>query len=620
MTTATPKTRKAASRKAGGQKPIVNDFSMTVGTKNGSGSQTSNVTLLRALFKMGIPVSGKNLFPSNIQGLPTWYTIRASKYGYTARRETHEIVVAMNDATFVEDFRKVAPGGAFYYADDLRFAMDREDIAIYPMPAKKLARESAAPASLRDYVANMVYVGVLAQMMDIEMDKIRAALDFHFSGREKPIRLNLDVIEAAAQWARENLTKRDPYVVRPMNKTEGLIMADGNTAAALGAIYGGVQFLSWYPITPASSLAESVHSYIGELRDDPNNPDEKSYAIVQAEDELAAAGMAVGAGWGGLRAMTSTSGPGISLMTEFAGLAYYAEVPLVIWDVQRMGPSTGLPTRTSQGDISMVHSLGHGDTQNIMLLPGSASECFEFGWKAFDIAERLQTPVFVMSDLDLGMNQWMTTPFEYPDTEMDRGKVLWEKDLENWPHDKPWGRYLDVDKDGITYRTLPGNKHPRSAYFARGTGHDEYGRYTEKADDWERNMARLKRKFKTAVKYMPKPEARKMKDARVGIIGFGSTDAAILEARDRLMEGKKSIKTNYLRLRAIPFTKEVRKFIEDNKRVYVVEMNRDGQLHGLLQMAYPDLATKLFSVAKNDGLPLSARFVDEGIRAQEKQP
>ncbi|TAK11889.1 MAG: 2-oxoacid:acceptor oxidoreductase subunit alpha [Anaerolineae bacterium] len=618
MTTASPKTRKATAAANGRPKEIVNDFSMTVATKNGSGSQTSNVTLLRAMFRMGIPVSGKNLFPSNIQGLPTWYTIRASKDGYTARRETHEVVVAMNGDTFVDDFRKVVPGGAFYYADDLKFAMDRKDIAIYPVPAKKLAKESGAPAALRDYVANMAYVGVVAQMMDIDMDKIRAALDFHFSGREKPIALNMGVIEAAAQFARETLTKNDPYVVRPMNKTGGLIMADGNTAAALGAIYGGVQFLSWYPITPASSLAEGVSAYISDLRDDPAKPEERTYAIVQAEDELAAAGMAVGAGWGGLRAMTSTSGPGISLMTEFTGLAYYAEVPIVIWDVQRMGPSTGLPTRTSQGDISMVHSLGHGDTENIILLPGSATECFEFGWKAFDIAERLQTPVFVLSDLDLGMNQWMTKPFEYPDVEMDRGKVLWEKDLDKWVHDKPWGRYLDVDKDGITYRTLPGNKHPRSAYFARGTGHDEYGRYTERGDDWERNMARLAKKFKTAVKFLPKPEVKRAKDAKVGILSFGSTDAAILEGRDRLLQGRRPLKTNYLRLRAIPFSREVRKFIEDNKYVYVVEMNRDGQLHQLLTVAYPDLAKKLISVAKNDGLPLSARFVDESIRGEEK--
>lgn len=413
------------------QERIVNDFSMTVATMNGSGSQTSNLTLLRAFFKMGIPVSGKNLFPSNIQGLPTWYTIRVSKEGYTARRETHEIVVAMNAATFVEDFQKVVPGGAFYYADHLKYDMNRDDISIYPVPAKELAKESGAPSNLRDYVANMAYVGVLAHMLEIDMEKIKLALDFHFKGKEGPINLNMGVIEAAAKWAEENLEKTDPYVVEEMDLTSDYIMADGNTAAALGAIYGGVQFLSWYPITPASSLAESVHQYLPELRD-KDGEDGKTYAIVQAEDELAAIGMAIGAGWAGLRAMTSTSGPGISLMTEFVGLAYYSEIPVVIWDVTRVGPSTGLPTRTSQGDLTMLHFLGHGDTKHIVLLPGSAQECFEFGWKSFDIAERIQTPVFVLSDLDLGMNQWMTDEFEYPDTTMDRGKVLWEEDLDQW--------------------------------------------------------------------------------------------------------------------------------------------------------------------------------------------
>ena len=389
---------------------VINDFSMTVATMNGSGSQTSNLTLLRAFFKMGIPVSGKNLFPSNIQGLPTWYTIRLSKDGYLARRETHEIVVAMNADTFGEDLRSVAPGGAFYYGDHLKFEIDRDDIAVYTFPAKKLAKDSGAPAALRDYVANMAYVGVLVHMLEIDIEQIRGALDFHFSGKEKPIALNMNVIEAAAAWAAENLEKQDPFRVEKMNGTEGKIMADGNTAAALGAIFGGVQFASWYPITPASSLAEQITVNIGKYRDDLYEGG-KTYAVIQAEDELAAIGMAVGAGWSGLRSMTSTSGPGISLMTEFAGLAYYSETPVVVWDIQRVGPSTGLPTRTAQGDITQVAFLGHGDTQNIMLFPASAKECFEFGWKAFDIAERVQAPVFVMSDLDLGMNQWMTDPF-----------------------------------------------------------------------------------------------------------------------------------------------------------------------------------------------------------------
>ncbi len=593
---------------------VVNDFSMTVATKNGSGSQTSNTTLLRALFKMGIPVSGKNLFPSNIQGQPTWYTIRVSKDGYTARRETYEIVVAMNEDTFAEDYKKVIPGGAFYYADHLKFAMDRDDIVTYPIPAKELAKASEAPSNLRDYVANMAYVGVLAHMLGMDMEKIHLALDFHFGGKEKPIKLNYDVIQAAAQWAEANLTKQDPYTVEAMNATEGYIMADGNTASALGAIYGGVQFASWYPITPASSLAESLTQQIGALRDNKETG-EKNYVIIQAEDELAAIGMAVGAAWSGLRAMTSTSGPGISLMSEFAGLAYYSEVPIVIWDVVRVGPSTGLPTRTSQGDLIAARYLGHGDTEHILLLPGSVKECFEFGWRAFDIAERLQAPVFVLSDLDLGMNQWMTEPFEYPDQPMDRGKVLWEQDLEKLG--EKFARYKDVDGDGIPYRTIPGNHHPTSAWFARGTGHDESARYTEDNVVWERMMLRIKKKYETAREYMPKPVVHTAKGAKAGILAFGSPDAAILEARDRLK--KEDVKTNYLRLRAIPFVDEVRKFVEKQDVVYVVEMNRDGQLHQLLCVEYPEFANKLVSLTKHDGWPLSARWVTETVLAKEQK-
>jgi 2-oxoglutarate ferredoxin oxidoreductase subunit alpha len=604
------KTKVAKQTKTG--QAAVNDFSMTVATMNGSGSQTSNLTLLRALFKMGIPVSGKNLFPSNIQGLPTWYTIRVSKDGYLARRETHEIVVAMNADTFVDDLKKVVPGGAFYYGDHLKFEIDRNDISIYSFPAKQLAKDSDAPATLRDYVANMAYVGILVYMLEIDMEKIRQALEFHFEGKEKPIAINMGVIEAAYAWAEENLEKTDPYRVEAMDATKDFVMADGNTAGALGAIFGGVQFASWYPITPASSLAEELTVRIGGLRDNLNE-DGKTYAIIQAEDELAAIGMAVGAGWSGLRAMTSTSGPGISLMTEFVGMAYYAEIPVVIWDVQRVGPSTGLPTRTAQGDIISTYFLGHGDTKNILLLPGSAQECFEFGWKAFDVAERMQAPVFVMSDLDLGMNQWMTKPFEYPDKPLDRGKVLWEKDMEEIT--ERWGRYVDRDKDGIPYRTVPGNKSPQSAWFARGTGHNEYAVYSEDNKDWEENMLRLARKFETARQYVPKPEIAKAKDADVAIIAYGSTDAAILEARDGLKA--EGVDTAYLRLRAVPFSKEVSKFIESYRVVYVVELNRDGQMHKLLQLDYPRAAGKLVSLTKHDGLPLNARWVKESILAGE---
>ncbi len=592
--------------------PIVNDFSIAVCTVNGSGSQTSNLAILRALFKMGVPVSAKNLFPSNIQGLPTWYTIRVSKDGYMARREEYEIVVAMNPATFINDLKAVVPGGVFIYADDIKLPVQRADVAIYPMPVKKLVRDSNVPSNLRDYVANMVYVGVLAYLLYIDMDKIYQALHFHFRGRTSAIDLNYNVVRAANEWAATNLVKKDRFHVEPMDATHNLIMADGNTAAALGSIYGGVQFVAWYPITPASSLAESLNEYLPVLRQDPESG-KNTYAVVQAEDELAAIGMAVGAGWAGLRAMTSTSGPGLSLMTEYAGLAYFAEVPLVVWDIQRVGPSTGLPTRTAQGDLTFTYFLGHGDTQHVILLPGSINECFEFGWKAFDIAERLQMPVFVLSDLDFGMNPWMAKPFEYPEQPMDRGKVLWEDDLERL--NGKWARYCDLDGDGIPYRTVPGNRHPAAAYFARGTGHDETARYSEDFDTWRELMDRLARKYQTACQYVPVPVQDSMAGAQIGIIAYGSTDPAIHEARHQLAE--QGILTDYLRLRAIPFVPEVRDFIAQHQRVYVIEMNRDGQLCQLLKIEYPGMATRLTSFAFTDGLPMTAQQVRQAIQSKE---
>jgi 2-oxoglutarate ferredoxin oxidoreductase subunit alpha len=591
---------------------IVNDFSITVGTKNGSGSSTANNTILRAIFKMGVPVSGKNLFPSNIQGLPTWYTIRVSKDGFTARREINEIVIAMNPDSFMRDLESVAPGGAFFYADDIKLPIHRTDIAIYPMPVKKIVRDDPnVPSDFRELVGNMVYVGVLAQMIGIDLDKIQAALEFHFKGKQKPINMNMGAVRAGAEWAKTTLEKKDPFFIEPMDKTNGLIMADGNTAAAIGSIFGGVQFAAWYPITPASSLAEALNDYLPMLR--AREDGKHTYAVVQAEDELAAIGMAIGAGWSGLRAMTSTSGPGLSLMTEFAGLAYFAEVPVVIWDVQRIGPSTGLPTRTSQGDLTFVNFMGHGDTQAVILLPGDIYECFEYGWKAFDIAERLQTPVFVLSDLDMGMNQWMSKPFQYPNTPMDRGKVLWEKDLEALQGN--WARYLDKDGDGIPYRTVMGNQHPRSAYFTRGTGHDEYARYSEEAHVWFANMERLKKKYQTARQYVPAPLLRETQGATIGIIGYGSTEAAILETMHQL-QNEHGIKADFLRIRALPFTKEVEAFLARHEQIFVVEMNRDGQMNQLLRIEYPQFATRLKSVAYGDGLPASARWVREGILAR----
>ncbi len=592
---------------------IINDFSITVATVNGSGSQTSNLTILRALFKMGIPVSGKNLFPSNIQGLPTWYTIRVSKDGYLARREEQEIMVAMNPATFIQDLANVSPGGVFIYPDDITFKIERTDIHTYTMPVKRLVKESEAPSNLRDYIANMVYVGVLSNLLNVDLDKIYSALDFHFKAKTKPIELNFGVVKAAYDWAATNLVKADRFQVAPMNETNDCIMADGNTAAALGAIYGGVQFAAWYPITPATSLAESLNEYLPKLRRDPET-EKNTFVVLQAEDELAAIGMAIGAGWSGLRSMTSTSGPGLSLMTEYAGLAYFSEVPVVVWDVQRVGPSTGLPTRTAQGDITFTYFMGHGDTQMIMLLPCSVNECFEFGWKAFDIAERLQTPIFVLSDLDLGMNQWMSNPFTYPDQPMDRGKILWEEDLNKL--EKRWGRYQDVDGDGIPYRTVPGNKHPLAPYFTRGTGHDENARYSEDSETWRKLLDRLALKFQTARNYVPKPVVEKMEGARVAIISYGSTEPAIVEARQKLIQ--QGLKTDFLRLRAVPFTQEVDDFVKDYDRIYVIEMNRDGQMHKLLCMAYPEQTTRLISIAYTDGLPMTARNIGEMILAKEE--
>ena len=593
---------------------IINDFSITIATVNGSGSQTANVTLLRALFKMGIPVSGKNVFPSNIQGLPTWYTIRVSKDGYIARCDEPEIVVAMNPASFPRDLASVPAGGAFFYADDIKLPIGRKDIFIYPMPAKALARASDVSPSLRDYIANMVYVGVLVHMLSMDMGKIKEALDFHFKGKEGPINSNWNIIQAAAEWASQNLKKSNPFSVQPMDKTDGLIMSDGNTAGALGAIYGGVQFAAWYPITPATSLAESLNVYLPQLRKTPDG--KNTYAVLQAEDEIAAIGMAVGAGWAGLRSMTSTSGPGISLMAEYAGLAYATEVPIVVWDVARIGPGTGLPTRTAQGDLTELYALSHGDKQHVILLPGSVQECFEFGWKAFDLAERLQTPVFVLSDLDLGMNQWMTQPFEYPDAPMERGKVLWEADLEKL--NGIWARYKDVDGDGIPYRTVAGNRHPAAAYFTRGSGHDENAKYSEDADNWEANMLRLKKKYETARKLVPTPVVEKPRGATIGIIAYGSSVPAVEEARDLLKKADGPI-TAFLRLRALPCTKEVHEFLEKYERIYIVEANRDAQLRQILSAIMPKQAPKLRSAAHSDGLPLTARWVKDAILVQEEK-
>lgn len=591
------------------QQHRVNDFNINVATVNGSGSQTSNTVLIRSLFKMGIPVTGKNLFPSNIQGLPTWYNVRLSRDGYLARRDGIEIVVCMNAATVAEDMAEVAENGVVLYDDSLPVAARRKDVTYIPMPVKELVKEAELPFNLRDYVANMVYVGYLTYLLDIEMDEVKAALEWNFGGKSKPIQLNFDMVQRGYNHAKENVVNEQPYRVERMSGfNEGKVLVDGNTAAALGALFNGVNLVSWYPITPSSSVADAINQYAAKLRTDPETG-KATYAIIQAEDELAAIGMVVGAGWAGARAMTATSGPGISLMSEFVGLAFFAEIPAVIWDIQRMGPSTGLPTRTSQGDILSTYYLSHGDTRHILLFPSSPAECFEFAGAAFDLAERLQTPVFVLSDLDLGMNYWISDTFDYPEKPLDRGKVLSAEELKEIGGS--WGRYKDVDGDGIPYRTLPGNKSALAAYFTRGTGHNEYATYSERPDDWENNLARLYRKFETAREYVPQPIIDEKDGAKVGIISLGSNDPAVAEARDRLRAA--GVENSYLRLRALPLTASVREFIDKHDKVYIVENNFDGQLFKIILNAAPTAAPKLVSAAKCTGLPLSARWITDTV-------
>src|SRR5580692_10200921 len=509
-----------------GHKRIVNDMSIQVATVNGSGSQSSNSVLLRAIFQMGVPVSGKNMFPSNIAGLPTWYTIRANKNGYIGRKKEIDFLVAMNPETAQEDTMTLAPGASVLYDEPLALHKLRDDLLFYAVPYDKIVAAVCPEAKLRKLVKNMVYVGVVANLLEIEMGEVEKAIRKQFAKKVKAANLNLAAAQAGFDYAKANLKKGDVFYIARMDKTAGKIIIDGNSAAALGCMFAGCTVVTWYPITPSSSLVETMIEYMKEYRIGPDG--KATFAIVQAEDELAAIGMVIGAGWAGARSMTATAGPGISLMSEFAGLAYYVEVPGVIWDIQRVGPSTGLPTRTSQGDILSFSFLAPGDTENIMLIPNSVSECFTMAQEAFDLAEHFQTPVFVMSDLDLGMNNWMSDPFPYPDKPMDRGKVLSRADIEKAGG---FARYKDVDGDGIGYRTLPGTEHPAAAYFARGSGHNEKAQYSERPDDFERNMERLNKKFETARSAVPRPEVVANGKSKIGIIAYGTTHWAITEAR-----------------------------------------------------------------------------------------
>jgi len=595
-----------------GHKRIVNDMSIQVATVNGSGSQSSNTVLLRSIFQMGVPVSGKNMFPSNIAGLPTWYTIRANKNGYIGRKKEIDFLVAMNPETAQEDTMSLAPGAAVLYDEPLALHKLRDDLIFYSVPYDKLVAAVCPEAKLRKLVKNMVYVGVVASLLTIEMGEVEKAIRKQFAKKVKAANLNLSAAQAGFDYAKANLQKRGAFYIERMNATAGKIIIDGNSAAALGCMFAGCTVVTWYPITPSSSLVETMIEYMKEYRIGPDG--KATFAIVQAEDELAAIGMVIGAGWAGARSMTATAGPGISLMSEFAGLAYYVEVPGVIWDIQRVGPSTGLPTRTSQGDILSTAFLSHGDTKNIMLFPCSVTECFSMAPEAFNLAEQFQTLVFVMSDLDLGMNNWMSDPFEYPTTPINRGKVLSKEDLDRLGG---FARYKDVDGDGIGYRTLPGTIHPAAAYFSRGSGHNEKAQYSERADDFENNMERLNRKFETSRSFVPRPEITKGNNAKIGIIGFGTSHWGITESRDQLRD-EYAIETDYLRLRAYPFTREVHEFIEQHDRIYLVEQNRDAQMLTLLKLDLkPELTTRLRSIAHITGLPLDARSITDELTSME---
>jgi 2-oxoglutarate ferredoxin oxidoreductase subunit alpha len=593
---------------------VVNDFSIQVATVNGSGSQTANTVLMRSLFQMGIPVSGKNMFPSNIAGLPTWFTIRASKHGWIGRKKEIDFLVAMNPETAREDVMKLDSGAAVVYDEPLKLNALRSDLHFYPAPFDKLVAPVCPDAKLRKLVRNMLYDGIVAQLLGIEMEEIHKALVKQFGKRKaKAAELNWGAAQAGYDFAAKNLPKTDPYRVERMNQTAGKIIIDGNAAAALGCMFAGVTVVMWYPITPSSSLVESLIGYLKRFRIDKETG-KSTYAVVQAEDELAAAGMVLGAGWAGARSMTSTAGPGISLMSEFIGLGYYAEVPGVFFDVQRVGPSTGLPTRTAQGDLLTTAILSHGDTQHPMFFPSSPEECFTMAGEAFDLAEQFQTPVFVMTDLDLGMNNWMSDPFPYPDKPIKRGKVLTAEDLAKLGS---FARYKDIDGDGVGYRTLPATNHPAAAYFTRGSGHNEKAQYSEREDDYIHNMDRLAHKFQVMRRNILPPVIDYNDKARIGFVAVGTSTYAVEESRDQLKR-EYDIETSYLRLRAYPFNDELVQFIRRHDRVYVVDQNRDGQLLALMRLEYdPDDLARLRSIRYYGGLPLDARTVTDEIVRQE---
>ena len=582
-----------------------NKFVIKFANVNGSGSASANQLFAKGVFRSGITVSPKNIFPSNIQGLPTWFEVRVSEKGYQGRRESVDIMVAMNPQSYNQDVQEINPGGYILYDSSWKRDFGRTDINVIEIPLTKICLKEFADSKQRFLFKNIVYVGALSSLLGIDKNIYEVLIEEQFKGKEKLIEPNVKALGLGFNYAEENLRDRCAIKVEKSNKTDGMILTSGNDASGLGCLYGGATVCTWYPITPSTSLAESFTSYCEELRIEPKS-DKNKFAIIQAEDELAAIGMAIGANWNGARGFTATSGPGISLMSEFIGLAYFAEIPLVIFDIQRGGPSTGMPTRTQQSDVLTCAYASHGDTKHVLLMPSTPKECFDFAVEAFDLADRLQTPIIVLSDLDLGMNDWTTPELQWDDSrEYDRGKVLSKADLDNLD---TYGRYVDVDGDGIPYRTYPGTHPNKGAYFTRGTSHDENARYTEDGKVNAKNLSRLLKKYQTASELVPRPEFKQGSNlSSIGVIYFGSTEASMNETLDLLQQ--EEILLDAMRLRAFPFNLEVWEFIEDHDLLFIVEQNRDGQMRTLIMAEGGIVPDKLVSILCFDGSPITADFI-----------
>jgi 2-oxoglutarate ferredoxin oxidoreductase subunit alpha len=595
---------------------VTNEFTLNIATVNGSGSASSNTILAKSIFRMGVPVAPKNLFPSNIAGLPTWFVIRVSELGWKARTGRNDLVIALNAETIVQDHEAVSEGGVLLAEEKVlkKVAELRDDITIVSCPMADLAKPHAPDPRLRKLLANMVYVGVATELMNLDHEVVMQTIADQFSGKQKVVKLNQDVVKEGIDWARANLPADIVApTVETRDLTAGKLLIEGNTAAALGCLMGGCTFTGWYPITPSTSVCEELIAFADAFRTDEASG-EVRFASVQAEDELASLGLVLGAGWAGARAMTATSGPGISLMAEFAGFGYYAEIPAVVFDVQRVGPSTGMPTRTQQGDLTLCHFLSHGDTKHIVLMPAGPEELYELSQQAFDLAERYQTPVFVMTDLDMGMNLWMSDPLPYPERDFDRGKVLDKEALEQIGE---FHRYADPDGDGVPYRTLPGTRHPKAPYFTRGSGHTAKAEYTEDSDQYKEVVDRIRVKIEGSISNTPKPVVGGDDASKVGIIHWGSTRYAVDEARAELTE--EGIATRDLRVRALPLHDEVIAFVDACDVVYVAEQNRDGQLADILRLKVPGSAGKIRKINYYAGMPMSARPVVEAVRAGARE-